>query len=360
MKSSPSEYLVAFGVMGLCLALALIAAPFITESDKVMIFLGGVILVAFRAHGAASVTAAALGIMAFNFFFVPPVHTFVVDEARYILTFLTMGAVGLLVSTLVWRYRGRVELEHQRQEEAAQTELVLQTERLRNSLLSSISHDLRTPVGSIVGTAELLKEDLPRLSPERRQALLVTIHTEAQRLQALLENLLQMTRIEGGGLKLRRDWHLTEELVGAALYRIEGLLEGREVLTDLTDELVYVDETSVTAALTNLLENAARYSPPESPLEILAAISDGTFRLEVRDRGIGLEGVEIPRLFEKFERGPHTSDVVGSGLGLSIVRAVVEAHDGEVFAEPREKGGAIFGIIIPQRALMSPPSVEDS
>ncbi len=359
MKSSPSEFLVATGVIGLCLAIALVTAPFITESDKVMIFLGGVILVAFRAHGAASVTAALLGVMAFNFFFVPPVHTFVVDEARYILTFVTMGAVGLLVSTLVWRYRGRVEAERQQRDEAAQTELVLQTERLRNSLLSSISHDLRTPVGSIVGTAELLKDELPGLSREQREELLSSIHIEAQRLQSLLENLLQMTRIEGGGLRLRRDWHLTEELVGAALHRIEGLIEGRKVTTELTREMVFVDETSITTALTNLLENAARYSPPESPLEVVATLESGTLRLEVRDRGVGLAGEDIPKLFEKFERGSRTVDSAGSGLGLSIVRAVVEAHDGEVYASDRDDGGAVFGMIVPQKSLPGPPSLED-
>jgi two-component system, OmpR family, sensor histidine kinase KdpD len=355
------EGLIALGVVGVCTTLGALLGPYITESDQVMLFFLGVVLVASRGLYFASALTALLGVATFNFFFVSPVYTFVVDETRYWLTFLVMTTLGLLVSRLVWRARQQAAQREVLVAENYRAELSLQTERLRNSLLSSISHDLRTPVASIVGSAELLLVEGIDLPASRRRQLMASVHSEARRLQDLLINLLAMTRIEGGGLRLNRDWHLAEEIIGAALHRAEGLLDGREVIVRVEGPMVYVDETSVTTALTNLVENAAKYSESGTRIMVGSRVDDaGWWTLEVWDEGDGLDGVEVDALFEKFHRGENTGDVVGSGLGLSIVKAVVDAHTGEVFAQSRtDRRGSVFGFRIDQGDAPALPVLDD-
>ncbi|MFU8807045.1 MAG: DUF4118 domain-containing protein, partial [Bradymonadaceae bacterium] len=262
------DVLVAVGVAAICGGLAMVARPFITESDKVMIFLLGVVIVAYRAPLRTSVLTALAGVATFNFFFVPPVYTFVVDETGYWLTFFTMGSVGLVVSSLAWRVRGQALERASLEAENYATELSLEKERLRNSLLSSISHDLRTPVASIVGSVELLRDSERALDQKRQDLLLDSVWIEANRLQLLLVNLLEMTRIEGGGLELHPDWYPVDEIVGGALSRLDGLLNSRSIYTEVDGGLVFLDETSITTALANLVENAVKYSPASAPIEI--------------------------------------------------------------------------------------------
>ena len=234
------------------------------------------------------------------------------------------------------------------QRSAEETRVHMQTEQMRSSLLSAMSHDLRTPLASITGAASTLRTQADRLPLETKQELLESISDEADRLGRLVGNLLDMTRFESGGVELRRDLYPLEEIVGTVLQRMESQLEGRTVSTDLAENLpmVFVDDVLLGQVLWNLLENAAKYTPPGSPLELAAFPQEGAVMVEVRDRGPGVPPGEEERIFEKFYRG-KSENVRGAGLGLPICRAIVQAHRGTIQALPREGGGTTFRVSLP-------------
>ncbi len=240
-----------------------------------------------------------------------------------------------------------------------EAEVVLETERLRNSLLSSISHDVRTPVASIVGSTELLKDRAGKLDDAKRRQLVGSIYKEAVRLEQLVDNLLEMTRIEGGGLVPKPEWHVLEEIVGVVLNRQEPGLAARQVDTELTPHLVYVDAASLTTALGNLVENAIKYSREDTPLLIRGRLNGDRLTVSVLDRGVGIDPGETKHIFEKFYRGRNVGHVAGSGLGLAIVEAVARAHGGHAFARRRDDGtGSEVGLSIDQAQAPSPPELD--
>ncbi len=224
------------------------------------------------------------------------------------------------------------------------TQLRMQTEQMRSSLLSAVSHDLRTPLASITGAASLLRAQGDRLPIDTQQELLESISEEAERLSRLVGNLLDMTRLESG-VELRRDLYPLEEIVGSALQRMDKQLAGRTVTLQLPDQLpmVFVDDVLLGQVLWNLLENAVKYTPADTPLEIGAFEQDNAIILEIRDRGPGVPAGEEERIFEKFYRAT-SKGVRGAGLGLPICRAVIEAHQGTILALPRPGGGTVFQI----------------
>jgi len=232
------------------------------------------------------------------------------------------------------------------------------TERSRSALLSSVSHDLRTPLAAITGAATSLRDGSSRLADATRRDLADMIAEEAQRLNRLIGNILDMTRLESGMLRVRREWHSLEELVGAALVRLEGTLGSRPVQLDLPPDLplVSLDGVLFEQVLSNLIENAHKYSAIELPIEIRAEIAGATLRLEVADRGPGLPRGEETRVFEKFHRGPGTSAIPGAGLGLAICQGIVEAHGGTISAADRDGGGSVFTVLLPLEG--EPPIVE--
>jgi len=243
------------------------------------------------------------------------------------------------------------------QRSAEETRVNMQTEQMRSSLLSAMSHDLRTPLASITGAASTLRSQGDRLPLETKQELLESISDEAERLGRLVGNLLDMTRFESGGVELRRDLYPLEEIVGTVLQRMEPQLEGRAVSTDLAENLpmVFVDDVLLGQVLWNLLENAAKYTPPGSPLELAAFKQDDAVIIEVRDRGPGVPPGEEERIFEKFYRGQSgkaSGKVRGAGLGLPICRAIVQAHHGTIQALAREGDGAIFRVSLPVESRM--------
>ena len=242
------------------------------------------------------------------------------------------------------------------QRTAEENRFRMQTEQMRSSLLSAVSHDLRTPLASITGAASTLRAQGTRLPLETQQELLESISDEAERMGRLISNLLDMTRFESGGVELRRDFYPLEEIVGTVLQRMERQLEGRAILTELAENLppekpimVFVDDVLFGQVLWNLLENAAKYSPPGTPLDLAAFESEGAVIIEVRDRGPGIPPGEEERIFEKFYRA-KSDGVRGAGLGLPICRAIVEANRGTIQALPRAGGGAIFRIRLPVEA----------
>jgi two-component system sensor histidine kinase KdpD len=244
-------------------------------------------------------------------------------------------------------------------EEAERAQVRAETERLRNSLLSSVSHDLRTPLASITGAASTLLESEGRLDAGTRRDLLEALHEEADRLNRLVQNLLEMTRLESGALQLRTEWHSIEEVVGAALGRFGKALARRAVSVRVPADLplVPMDDVLIEQVLINLVDNAIKYTPPESPIEVSAEDTGAAVLIEFADRGPGLPPGEERHIFEKFHRAEVTPPVRGAGLGLAICRGIVQAHGGRIWAENRPGGGVTVRFTLPRKE--APPIVSE-
>jgi len=233
-------------------------------------------------------------------------------------------------------------------EEAQQAHVSVETERMRNAILSSVSHDLRTPLATITGAASGLLEGHETMEPASRKELARSIYDEAHRLDRLVRNLLDMTRLEAGAVQLQKEWHPFEEIVGAALTRLEGRLAGHPVNTKFPPDLplVLLDGVLMEQVLINLLENALKYAPPSTAIELSASVSDHELVFEIADRGPGVPPTDERRIFDKFYRaGPAREG--GVGLGLTICRGIIEAHGGRIWVEKRPGGGAVFRFTLP-------------
>ncbi|WP_139558074.1 sensor histidine kinase [Methylotetracoccus oryzae] len=241
---------------------------------------------------------------------------------------------------------------------ARKTSVDMEAERLRNSLLSSISHDLRTPLATIVGASSTLAERDGALNAADRDELSRAIYDEAQRMSRLVTNILDMARLDAGAAQLNRQWHMLEEIVGTVLTRLQKPLAGRTVSVRLPSDLplIHVDGVMIEQVLTNLLENAIRYTPAGSPITLSAEASAFTITVAVADRGPGIPKGMEDHLFEKFFRGQRESAQSGVGLGLAICRAIIEAHGGSIHVHNRGNGGAVFSFMLPLE--QNPPVVE--
>jgi two-component system sensor histidine kinase KdpD len=235
-------------------------------------------------------------------------------------------------------------------EDARRILVKMEAESLRNSLLSSVSHDLRTPLAVIAGAASSLLEQNHPLGDETQQEFLQTIVDESNRLALLVDNIIHITRLESGKVTVNKQWYPIEEVIGSALERMKKQLAGRSLKTHLQDDipLVRLDGILIEQILTNFLENAARYTPKDSPIDLYAHTDNQQLRVEVADRGPGLKDEERLRVFDKFYRGSAAAKSQrGAGLGLAICRAIVEAHGGRIWEENRPDGGARFIFTIP-------------
>jgi two-component system, OmpR family, sensor histidine kinase KdpD len=452
---------------------AILSRALFPVPDLEMFYLVVVLIAALKFGQGPAILSALLGVAAYDFFLVPPVHTLAVSDDLYVLTFLMMSVVGVVISKLTFRVRQEQERSRQREvrtaalyslsrelgsalderqaarvlarhsfdvfgvstlvavgdvddpsatvavagelpswlrlpgpalssddrlvrfplvsggavhgslvvvpvdpgqigadelglleafaqqgalaierarlsEEAKNAATRAHDEELRSSLLSATSHDLRTPLAAITGAATTLRDEADGLGAAEKRGLLDTICEEAERLEHLVANLLEMTRLESGGLKIKRDWVPLEEMVDSALTRLDSQLGSRDVHVAIPADLplASVDPVLFEQVFVNLLENAAKYTPASSPIEIEAATRDGTMRIEVRDCGPGLAPGTEELVFDKFYRAPHGRGG-GVGLGLAICRGIVRAHGGTIRAENRKGGGVLFRIDIP-------------
>jgi two-component system sensor histidine kinase KdpD len=243
-----------------------------------------------------------------------------------------------------------VAIEHLRlQEQALHLELLTETEHLQTALLDSISHDLRTPLVSITGALTAFKEN-EGMSPQARGELLNTALGEANRLNRLVGNLLDMTRLEGGALKPLRQSVDLREIVEVALEEYAERLAGRELQVDLPAGLpfVFVDPVLVGRALGNAIDNALKYSPPGSPIRLAAETAASWVRLTLEDAGPGIPAGELGQVFDKFHRVDRKDQLGGSGLGLSISKGLIEANGGRIELANRADGGLSVHISLPQ------------
>lgn len=228
-------------------------------------------------------------------------------------------------------------------------------ESLRNTILSSLSHDIRTPLTSLVGTADtlMLAHVLP---PERQRSLLRSLREQALSIHQLVNNLLDMARLQSGSVELNLAWQPIEEVVGATLQQIRSVAETRVIEVSIERNLppLKIDATLMERALWNLLENAVKYSPADTPIELNIRQIDGDIDIVVCDRGPGLPSEDIESLFGLFQRGQSESSVPGAGIGLAIVKSIADIHQGKLWATPRKGGGSCFHISLP---VGQPPDI---
>ena len=235
--------------------------------------------------------------------------------------------------------------------------LRMESERLRNSLLAALSHDLRTPLTVLLGLAESLALTAPKLSNVQQETA-EAIQDEARRMSTMVSNLLDMARIESGEVKLNLQWQPLEEVVGAALEAARAMLQRHSVVVQLPRDLPLVkfDAVLIERVLVNLLENVSKYTPPGTTVTLSAQVIGDQLSVSVADNGPGLPVGREEAVFQKFTRGERESSTPGVGLGLSICRAIIESHQGKITASSRPGGGAIFTFTLPLGT--PPPAVE--
>ena len=429
-------------------------------TDVVMVFLLGVVIVSMRFGYGPSIVTAVLSVLAFEFFFIPPLFSFAVSDLRHFVTFAVMFLVAFVISHLTKRIRDQADAARARErntaslyeasreiglaysreallvssrrhgremfgadvavvllggeegdapvppgavlvplkgsrgpmgvlallqeadsppldsegralfeafaalvrsalertvlaDEARRATVRVETEQLRNALLSSVSHDLRTPLAVITGVTSTLL-DRPPEDEEKRRLLIKTAHEEALRLNRLVRNLLDMTRLDSGALRVRKQPQPLEEVVGTALNRLDDRFRDRDVGTNIPEDLPLApfDAVLIEQVLINLLENAAKHTPPGTAIDVTASVRERDIEIEVADRGHGVAKKDVERIFEKFYR-VQEREGGGVGLGLTICRGIVRAHGGRIWVEERSGGGASFRFTLPLEDAIS-------
>jgi two-component system, OmpR family, sensor histidine kinase KdpD len=238
---------------------------------------------------------------------------------------------------------------------AQDTLLSMESEKLRNSLLAALSHDLRTPLTALVGTSQNLSQALQREGSAHATDA-QTITEQAQRTTQLVNNLLDMARLQAGNVTLRLDWQSLEELAGSALRSVESALAGHPVRIQLPGDLplLHADGVLIERVLANLFENAAKYTPAGTPITLSARLEGAQVLIDVSDTGLGLPAqADAETLFQKFSRGDRESSTPGVGLGLAICRAIVQAHGGRIsgFNRTPPEHGAVLRFTLPHREM---------
>ena len=318
--------------------------PFTGYGAISLIFLLGVLLAGMVLSRGPVLLVAALSALSWNFLFIPPRFTLHIAKLEDALTFATYFIIALTVGSLTAQLKAREHL-------AAQVQLAKDSERLRKTLLDCVSHELKTPLAAI----DAASQELLRLMSKVRDSdvlreLAGEIRDGSNRLNRVVNNLLDMNRLESGVVRPKYEWCDLRELLQAAIESEQESIAGRAVGLDVSENmpLVLIDHTLIQQAVAKLLANAGTHTPLTRPVEIDADCEGGELRISVGDRGPGLRAASAERIFEKFYRGEgHKTG--GLGLGLSIARGFIEAHGGRLIAENRDGGGARFTISLPVR-----------
>jgi len=301
---------------------------------------------------AAAISFAAM--LAFNFFFLPPVRTFYLADPQNWVALFVFLIVGLVASNLSTAARTRareaIALADERAallEERRSSELARRSEELKSALLGSLAHNLRTPLTAIRIAASNLDASWADATARREQTDIIV--TEVERLQRLFQNMLEMARIDAGGVAVDPRWTHPSEIVEAAREQVDGALRSHEVTVEVRSEaMLRLDPRLTAAALAHVLENAAQYSPAPSGVTVTVDASGEGLSITVRDHGPGIEADDLPHLFDRFYRGTASRQrLAGSGMGLAIARGLVAAQGGRIWAENCSDGGARFWLVIP-------------
>lgn len=334
-------YLKAIIMIAICTAISSVLYPYLKDSNLIMVYLLGVTIVALSGQTGPSILASILSVLAYDFFFIPPLFSFSVSDIQYFFTLVVMLVVTQIISHLTVRVRRHMEVAKK-----AQTET--EKERFRNILLTSVSHDLRTPLTAIMGSASSLLQSGSKLSEEVRRELAQNIYDESERLNHLVNNILKIIRLESGSVQLSKQSYALEEIIGTALNKLEKQLVNRSVDIKISKlaPLIPLDNILIGQVFINLIENAIKFTPADSPIEISVEFKVQKAIVKIADRGPGVDPKEIEKIFDKFYRG-HKPETSGIGLGLAICKGIILAHNGKIWVEPRMVGGSIFCFTLP-------------
>lgn len=345
---------------GVVTALLIPVRGHINSTTVALAFLLVVLFAAIRWGSRPAILASVLGVICFNFFFIPPIHTFVIADPQNWVALAVFFITALTVGQLSARARRRArEAEAQRSEinrlyedlqtafdRASEAEAVKRSERLKSALLDAVTHDIRTPLTSIKASATLLLEDreadeqTEKLSSEEQDTMLRVITHGADRLDRFVEGIVDLARIEAGDMKLYRNWGAVDDIIDAALAQAEPLTRQHQIRVTVEDELpvVRVDARAVAEVIYTLVDNASKYAPPETLIVVQATrVADDMIELAVEDQGPGIPSNMRERVFERFYRasgnGPTSGHTGGIGMGLAIAKGIVEAHSGHIWIE---------------------------
>lgn len=357
------------GLFGIAAATGLLKlfGAHVNPTTAALVFLLVVLFVATAWGSRPAVFTSLLGVISFNFFFLPPFGTLRISDPdnwiafiAFIITALTAGRLSARAERRAGEAEiARAEIERvyrelqETFERASEAKALKQSEQLKSALLDAVTHDLRTPLTSIKASVTTLLEEFEtkvdseepiRLEPDARKEMLVVINEEADRLNHFIEDLMELAQLKAGEMQLRKHWGSVEEIVTAALMRAAPRTREHKVEIVLDDELpsVRVDERAVAEVLYTLLENAAKYSPRGSAIRVTATTGDnGTVNVSVEDEGPGIPVDLRERVFDKFFRAMqagNTSQPSGTGMGLAIARGITEAHEGRIWIESAGDG----------------------
>lgn len=297
----------------------------------------------------AGLTASVISFLALNFFFTPPFHTFNVTKTEDIIAVIVFLLVSITVGTLISTALAQRTRAEQREREAHVAREEADTNRSRAALFSSVTHDLRTPLASITAAVTTLLADENAIPPQDARELLKTIRHEAERLNRVVGNLLDLSRMRAGALVPARAPAAIDDLIEGVIARLEPTLRDHHVRLTMPDELptLPIDVVQIDQVLTNLLENAARFTPSGKRIHVSVDTPDAVVRVRVQDEGRGVDAGDHDRVFEPFVRGDAST---GTGLGLAIARAIVEAHGGRIWIEPDHRPGTSVAFELPAQA----------
>jgi len=328
-------YLISIGLVFIMTLFGEFVKRKLEPTNIVMFYLLAVVIAAIRWGQGPAILTSILSVLAFDFFLVPPYLTLGVADLQYIFTFIAFLIVGVVVSTLASKTREQV--------------IQRQTEKLQSALLNSISHDLRTPLVSITGALTALLDNDSSLDDMTRKELLGIAFEEADRLNRLVGNLLDMTRMEAGALRISRKPCELRDVLGTSLEQLKEKIGSRNINIDIPRDFpeIPMDFTFMMKVFFNLIDNALKYSSADTPIVIKAASLKDKVMIEIKDQGIGIPRGDLKRIFEKFYRVERPRKISGTGLGLSICKGIIEAHGGEIAAQNNPDKGATFTITIP-------------
>jgi K+-sensing histidine kinase KdpD len=324
----------------------MVASIWLPVEHVTIVYLIPVIVAALRWGTIPALFAVLSGLAAPAYFFYAPIYDFRVHSPAQIVDMMMFVTVAAITGRMA------VTVRHAR--------IRAQAETLRDALVDSVSHELRTPLAAIVGSASILARSSTVQRDEHLSSLVRVVQKEAGRLDGDVQNLLDATRISMDGIKPNLEWVDPEDIINGALARKRLLLAGRSIARAVADDLplIYVDPTLIESALAQLVDNAAKYSRPGTPISVSAEQDRGAIVVKVIDEGAGIAAGDAERIFERFYRSPRdAASTSGSGLGLWIARALVEACGGRVRAFSDTGRGATLRIDLPVR---TPPPDEDT
>jgi two-component system sensor histidine kinase KdpD len=360
-------YALAAGGIAGATAVLWVARPFLSLGSVYLVYLVVVVAVAATRGRRPGVLASVLAFLVANFFFIPPTFTFTIADPQDILALVIFLALATGTSQIMARLRFEAEAARRYAEEvvrlqeaATQAEVLRRTDALHAALLSAVSHDLRTPLTTIKTAATNLLSTRATWSERDRQEMLETIVAQVDHITRLISDLLAMGRIEAGKLHPQKEPAAIAGIVQRVVERLEPQLAAHPVTVVIPDglPLVPVDVVEIDEVLSNLLENAVKYTPPGTPIRISARQTVAAIAVQVRDAGAGIPAAHLPHIFDRYYR-VHTGPTGGTGLGLAISKGIVEAHGGHIAVESRPGQGTAFTFTLPLAPLAAETSAAD-